>query len=157
MGLEDMAMFRAIPTATIFYPSDGVSTEKAVEMAACTKVCKAGVHYNCSLFCVLSLLCSSFPQRVFATSAPAARTAPSSTTVMRTFTLASLRLVRSVYVCVFGCVCVWGGDKLGCQICALTSKSKRVFARWCTKAKTTRWLWWQLDRFCTRPWQQLNI
>lgn len=38
MGLEDMAMFRAIPTATIFYPSDGVSTEKAVEAAACTKV-----------------------------------------------------------------------------------------------------------------------
>lgn len=38
MGLEDMAMFRAIPTATIFYPSDGVSTEKAVEVAACTKV-----------------------------------------------------------------------------------------------------------------------
>lgn len=57
MGLEDMAMFRAIPTATIFYPSDGVSTEKAVEMAACTKVCKAGVHYSCSLFRVLSLLC----------------------------------------------------------------------------------------------------
>uniref|UniRef100_H2UA73 Transketolase n=1 Tax=Takifugu rubripes TaxID=31033 RepID=H2UA73_TAKRU len=37
MGLEDMAMFRAIPTATILYPSDGVSTEKAVELAACTK------------------------------------------------------------------------------------------------------------------------
>ncbi|KAM6981045.1 transketolase [Aplochiton taeniatus] len=37
MGLEDLAMFRAIPTATIFYPSDGVSTEKAVELAASTK------------------------------------------------------------------------------------------------------------------------
>ncbi|CAB1315386.1 unnamed protein product [Coregonus sp. 'balchen'] len=37
MGLEDMAMFRAIPTATIFYPSDGVSIEKAVELAASTK------------------------------------------------------------------------------------------------------------------------
>uniref|UniRef100_A0A1A8D9R6 Transketolase n=1 Tax=Nothobranchius kadleci TaxID=1051664 RepID=A0A1A8D9R6_NOTKA len=37
MGLEDMAMFRALPTATIFYPSDGVSTEKAVELAATTK------------------------------------------------------------------------------------------------------------------------
>uniref|UniRef100_A0A8C7HEH8 Transketolase n=1 Tax=Oncorhynchus kisutch TaxID=8019 RepID=A0A8C7HEH8_ONCKI len=37
MGLEDIAMFRAIPTATIFYPSDGVSTEKAVELAANTK------------------------------------------------------------------------------------------------------------------------
>ncbi|XP_076012680.1 transketolase [Genypterus blacodes] len=37
MGLEDMAMFRALPTATIFYPSDGVSTEKAVELAANTK------------------------------------------------------------------------------------------------------------------------
>lgn len=38
MGLEDLAMFRAIPTATIFYPSDGVSTEKAVELSANTKV-----------------------------------------------------------------------------------------------------------------------
>lgn len=38
MGLEDLAMFRAIPTATIFYPSDGVSTERAVELAANTKV-----------------------------------------------------------------------------------------------------------------------
>lgn len=38
MGLEDVAMFRALPTATIFYPSDGVSTEKAVELAASTKV-----------------------------------------------------------------------------------------------------------------------
>ncbi|KAJ8370856.1 hypothetical protein SKAU_G00108840 [Synaphobranchus kaupii] len=37
MGLEDMAMFRAIPTATVFYPSDGVSTERAVELAANTK------------------------------------------------------------------------------------------------------------------------
>uniref|UniRef100_A0A8C6P7C6 transketolase n=1 Tax=Nothobranchius furzeri TaxID=105023 RepID=A0A8C6P7C6_NOTFU len=37
MGLEDMAMFRALPRATIFYPSDGVSTEKAVELAATTK------------------------------------------------------------------------------------------------------------------------
>lgn len=38
MALEDMAMFRAIPTATIFYPSDAVSTEKSVELAANTKV-----------------------------------------------------------------------------------------------------------------------
>lgn len=38
MGLEDLAIFRAIPTATVFYPSDGVSTEKAVELAANTKV-----------------------------------------------------------------------------------------------------------------------
>lgn len=38
MGLEDLAMFRAIPAATVFYPSDGVSTEKAVELAANTKV-----------------------------------------------------------------------------------------------------------------------
>uniref|UniRef100_A0A671YH41 Transketolase n=1 Tax=Sparus aurata TaxID=8175 RepID=A0A671YH41_SPAAU len=37
MGLEDVAMFRALPTATIFYPSDGVSIEKAVELAATTK------------------------------------------------------------------------------------------------------------------------
>lgn len=38
MALEDMAIFRAIPTATIFYPSDAVSTEKSVELAANTKV-----------------------------------------------------------------------------------------------------------------------
>ncbi|XP_059925549.1 transketolase isoform X1 [Gadus macrocephalus] len=37
MGLEDMSMFRALPTATVFYPSDAVSTEKAVELAAITK------------------------------------------------------------------------------------------------------------------------
>uniref|UniRef100_A0A4W3I938 transketolase n=1 Tax=Callorhinchus milii TaxID=7868 RepID=A0A4W3I938_CALMI len=37
MGLEDLAMFRAIPTATVFYPSDGVSAERAVELAANTK------------------------------------------------------------------------------------------------------------------------
>lgn len=37
MALEDIAMFRAIPTATIFYPSDAVSTERAVELAAQTK------------------------------------------------------------------------------------------------------------------------
>lgn len=37
MALEDLAMFRAIPTATIFYPSDAVSTERAVELAAQTK------------------------------------------------------------------------------------------------------------------------
>ncbi|KAJ3586087.1 hypothetical protein NHX12_012488 [Muraenolepis orangiensis] len=37
MGLEDLAMFRAIPTATVFYPSDAVSTEKALELAANTK------------------------------------------------------------------------------------------------------------------------
>lgn len=37
MALEDLAMFRAIPTATVFYPSDAVSTERAVELAAQTK------------------------------------------------------------------------------------------------------------------------
>ncbi|KAF5903519.1 transketolase-like [Clarias magur] len=37
MALEDLAMFRAIPTCTVFYPSDGVSTERAVEFAANTK------------------------------------------------------------------------------------------------------------------------
>lgn len=34
MALEDLAMFRAIPTCTVFYPSDGVTTEKAVELSA---------------------------------------------------------------------------------------------------------------------------
>ncbi|KAG5341174.1 TKTL2 protein, partial [Acromyrmex charruanus] len=37
MGLEDIAMFRAVPGSTIFYPSDAVSTERAVELAANTK------------------------------------------------------------------------------------------------------------------------
>uniref|UniRef100_A0A8D2AU80 transketolase n=1 Tax=Sciurus vulgaris TaxID=55149 RepID=A0A8D2AU80_SCIVU len=37
MALEDLAMFRSIPTSTVFYPSDGVATEKAVELAANTK------------------------------------------------------------------------------------------------------------------------
>lgn len=37
MALEDLALFRAIPTATVFYPSDAVATERAVELAAQTK------------------------------------------------------------------------------------------------------------------------
>ncbi|KAK4288546.1 hypothetical protein Pmani_038432 [Petrolisthes manimaculis] len=36
MALEDIAMFRSIPTATVFYPSDAVSTERACELAANT-------------------------------------------------------------------------------------------------------------------------
>lgn len=34
MGLEDIAMFRAIPGSTVFYPADAVSCERAVELAA---------------------------------------------------------------------------------------------------------------------------
>ena len=37
MALEDFAMFRAVPTATCFYPCDAVSTERAIELAAQTK------------------------------------------------------------------------------------------------------------------------
>ncbi|XP_069872099.1 transketolase-like protein 2 [Dipodomys merriami] len=37
MALEDLAMFRSIPNCTIFYPSDAVSTEHAVYLAASTK------------------------------------------------------------------------------------------------------------------------
>ncbi|KAM6925223.1 transketolase-like protein 2 [Xenentodon cancila] len=37
MALEDLAMFRAIPTCTVFYPSDALSTEGAVELSANTK------------------------------------------------------------------------------------------------------------------------
>lgn len=36
MALEDLAMFRAIPGATVFYPSDPVACERAVELAANT-------------------------------------------------------------------------------------------------------------------------
>ena len=34
MALEDLAMFRAIPGSTVFYPSDAVSCERACELAA---------------------------------------------------------------------------------------------------------------------------
>ncbi len=34
MGLEDLAMFRAIPGATVFYPSDAVAAERLTETAA---------------------------------------------------------------------------------------------------------------------------
>jgi len=37
MALEDISMFRSIPGATVFYPSDAVSCERAVELAANTK------------------------------------------------------------------------------------------------------------------------
>lgn len=37
MALEDLAMFRSVPGATVFYPSDAVSMERAVELAANTK------------------------------------------------------------------------------------------------------------------------
>ncbi|XP_012591040.1 transketolase-like protein 2 [Microcebus murinus] len=37
MALEDLAIFRSIPNCTIFYPSDAVSTEHAVYLAANTK------------------------------------------------------------------------------------------------------------------------
>nr|XP_019592308.1 PREDICTED: transketolase-like protein 2 [Rhinolophus sinicus] len=37
MALEDLAMFRSIPNCTVFYPSDAISTEHAVYLAANTK------------------------------------------------------------------------------------------------------------------------
>ncbi|XP_046405584.1 transketolase isoform X1 [Ischnura elegans] len=37
MALEDLAMFRTIPGSTVFYPSDAVSCENAVQIAANTK------------------------------------------------------------------------------------------------------------------------
>ncbi|XP_071961722.1 transketolase-like [Antedon mediterranea] len=36
MALEDLSMFRAIPGCTVFYPSDAVAMERAVELAANT-------------------------------------------------------------------------------------------------------------------------
>ena len=36
MALEDLSMFRSIPGSTVFYPSDAVSCERAVELAANT-------------------------------------------------------------------------------------------------------------------------
>jgi transketolase len=37
MALEDLSMFRSVANSTVFYPSDAVSTERAVELAANTK------------------------------------------------------------------------------------------------------------------------
>lgn len=37
MALEDISMFRSVPGSTVFYPSDAVSCERAVELAANTK------------------------------------------------------------------------------------------------------------------------
>jgi transketolase len=37
MALEDLAFFRAIPEAVVFYPSDGVSTDAVVQLAASRK------------------------------------------------------------------------------------------------------------------------
>jgi transketolase len=37
MALEDLAMFRSLNSSTVFYPSDAVSTERALELAANTK------------------------------------------------------------------------------------------------------------------------
>ena len=34
MGLEDMAMFRALPSSVVLYPSDAYSMEQAVYLAA---------------------------------------------------------------------------------------------------------------------------
>lgn len=48
MALEDLAMFRSIPMSTVFYPSDGVATEKAVELAANTKVSHVVVLFEAS-------------------------------------------------------------------------------------------------------------
>ncbi len=33
IGLEDLALFRAIPNSVVLYPSDAVSTEKAVQLS----------------------------------------------------------------------------------------------------------------------------
>jgi len=57
MGLEDLCMFRAIPNATVFYPSDAVATEKAVEIAANTKVCNTVFELENIFFVLLLMAC----------------------------------------------------------------------------------------------------
>ena len=57
MGLEDLCMFRAIPNATVFYPSDAVATEKAVEIAANTKVCYTVFELENIFFVLLLMAC----------------------------------------------------------------------------------------------------
>jgi transketolase len=34
MALEDLAIFRAVPNTVVLYPSDGISAERATELAA---------------------------------------------------------------------------------------------------------------------------
>merc|ERR1719370_1275225 len=54
MALEDLAMFRSLPGCTVFYPSDAVATERAIELAANTRgVCftritrpNSAIHYD---------------------------------------------------------------------------------------------------------------
>ncbi len=41
MGLEDLAMMRAVPHAAVLYPADAVATERLVEAMAATR----GIHY----------------------------------------------------------------------------------------------------------------
>ena len=41
MALEDLAMMRALPNSYVFYPSDAVAAEKAVELVANLK----GIRY----------------------------------------------------------------------------------------------------------------
>ena len=41
LALEDLAMMRAIEGSTVLYPSDAVSTERAVRLAASSR----GIHY----------------------------------------------------------------------------------------------------------------
>lgn len=106
MGLEDLALFRAIPTATVFYPSDGVSTEKAVELAANTKVPalpallkrlsferrqKWRITFFEHALTEVVVVCS----RVYVSFGPAGQRATSSTTAMKTSMLAKLRPVAS--------------------------------------------------------------
>lgn len=58
MALEDLAMFRALPNCTIFYPSDAVSTEHAIFLAANTKVCLGDTGLD--MECVSALLQVSY-------------------------------------------------------------------------------------------------
>lgn len=112
MALEDLAMFRAIPTCTVFYPSDGVSTERAVELAANTKVwvhpiifflplnylhnINASILHHPYFKVLLNLVLYSvlMPVSVFrvsVSSAPVAPTLPLSMTLMRNLKLAEPR------------------------------------------------------------------
>lgn len=88
MALEDLAMFRAIPTCTVFYPSDGVSTERAVELSANTKVsrpivCPVSCLHTDGIAPLLWFNSSLFILRVSVSSVPVDQTLQSSTLQMR--------------------------------------------------------------------------
>ena len=65
MALEDLAMFRSLPGCTVFYPSDAVATERAVELAANVKVNSFRKYYITLAFKSVTFQQSNFHEHPF--------------------------------------------------------------------------------------------